>query len=1204
MKLKKLEINGFKSFEQKTSIEFPLGISAVVGPNGCGKSNLVDAIRWVMGEQSVKQLRGKSMEDIIFSGANGKAPLNMAEVSLTMINDNGTAPEELKDFSEIMLTRRLYRSGESAYFINKQQCRLKDIHNVFMGSGLGAKSYAVIQQGNIGAITEAGPEERRYFIEEAAGVTRFINRKNEALRKVQATNHNLVRVTDIITEVKRQMNSLKRQARKAEIYNKYRRLIKDLDVRLALHYVDEYTAKINETNALIESLKDTDIEHTTRLKRLDAAIEQIKQNRWQKNQEISDQKNHKFETQRQIDRTENDLAHIRKDIERLASEVQELDAARIELEQKNQSIRVEIDDTQTLNARLTEEVQTATAGLDRETGESQSVRDQLAQLNQELELSKNEMMDMVAKEAQYKNIHQTAANNRENLKKRLKQMEAEEKAAERLVSETLDKELKAKGQVEGLKRESAGIEGDLKDTRGRLEVKTKALGDQIRTVRSYEYDRSKAHSRFVALKKMEENYEWYKEGVKAIMKRNTPREDTTPSPNAEVHAGVIGLMADIIEPAPSYETAVEAALGDSLQYILVRDQKAGCEAIRYLQAESTGRSGFVPVATVQHLADNQQKKPDESKLLLNQIKVKKGFEDIARAILGHVVLAGTIDEALEVFNKNGVMQTIVTPDGDVISPQGIMIGGSKENLSGILRKKQEIKDLQNQIAEWDGKIETAGAEQDRLESEVRQLENHLHKLTELKQKTAQQEIQAEKDLYKAAEEYKHARRRLEIVCLEQEQLRGEENDIDEEISKSNGVLAEIASEVQYTQERVTELNQKIGSVSAILDNFNQRTVELKLKLTSLNARLENNNHSLNRLQEFQEEGLKRLESLAGEIFQKRRKGSELKQRLAENEQTLSQMYQEIKQIETVLETNEADYLAIDNQLRENDGKISELQAKREDTLQKIRLLEIEQSQQQLKCENIKDRIEEQYHRSFSELKTESQRLQEAGEVSERTTPETEAELSKLKEKIAKITDVNLGAIREFEQLKERHDFLCEQRDDLINAVEDLHKVIRRINKITKKRFMDTFDQVNEKLSEVFPRLFEGGTAQLVLTEPDKPLETGVEFLIHPPGKKLTRMSLLSGGEKALSAIAFIFAIFLIKPTSFCLMDEIDAPLDDVNVFRFNDLLKIIGQKSQILMITHNKKTMEFADMLFGVTMENKGVSKIVSVNLNKSESLN
>ncbi len=373
MKLKKLEIIGFKSFYDKANIQFPQGISAVVGPNGCGKSNIIDALRWVMGEQSVKTLRGKSMEDVIFSGANSKAPLNMAEVSLTLANDNGDSPEELREFTEINLTRRIYRSGESAYLLNKQPCRLKDIHNVFWGSGLGSKSYAIIQQGRIGAITDANPEELRFFVEEAAGVTRYKNRKYEALRKINTTQNNLLRVTDIISEIKRQMASLKRQARKAEIYNNYQKQIKALEIYLGLHYFEDYASRIQQTDSLLNELQDLDLSQVTEIKKLDASVEEIKLKRWQKNQEISEQKSNQFETQRKIDRNENDLVHLRKEIKRLSEESAELKAARVQLEEKNHQMLSEIDQVKNEASAINEEITTVRTRIDEEKASSETI---------------------------------------------------------------------------------------------------------------------------------------------------------------------------------------------------------------------------------------------------------------------------------------------------------------------------------------------------------------------------------------------------------------------------------------------------------------------------------------------------------------------------------------------------------------------------------------------------------------------------------------------------------------------------------------------------------------------------------------------------------------------------------------------------------------------------------------------------------------
>jgi chromosome segregation protein len=1202
MKLKKLEVSGFKSFYDKANIQFPQGISAVVGPNGCGKSNIIDALRWVMGEQSVKQLRGKSMEDVIFSGANGRAPLNMAEVSLTMSNENGDSPEELKEFTEINLTRRLYRSGESAYFLNKQPCRLKDIHNVFWGSGLGSKSYAIIQQGKIGAITDANPEELRFFVEEAAGVTRYKNRKNEALRKIDTTKNNLLRVTDIILEIKRQMASLKRQARKAEIYNNYQKQIRALETYLALHFYEDYAARIQETDSLLNELQDLDISHTTEIKKLDASIEEIKLKRWQKNQEISEQKSNQFETQRNIDRYENDLVHLRTEIKRLSEESVELNAARAQLEEKNQEMLSEIDQVKNEAAALNEEIATVKTRIHQERASTETITEKLAALNNDLESNKARLMDLIAREAQHKNIYQTTINNKESLQKRLTKVDEDLDQAQKEINRTRGLEGKAREQLETIKRRIKDLQDQLNTTGRQLEQKSSALGQQVKLTQTLELERNTVKSNLNTLKKMEDNFEWYRDGVKAIMK---PQSTDGSSISQEVSAKIIGLMADIIEVKPTFETAVEAVLGDALQYIIVKDQDAGLKAIDYLQSSSAGRSGFIPLSAVKRVDKDQADSAVSGQLLLNQITVKSGYEPIVEALLGHVVFTEDMAEAIEMYNRNGESKTIVTKNGDVVSPQGILVGGSKDKLNGILTKKQELKDLSRRSIELDGKLEKARLIQRTLESEARHLESQLQQLTEKKNNASKAEIEAEKELVRATEELKNANRHLEIITLEKEQLQGEASDIDEEMNKYNAALAELSTEVTAAQDKVSNISVTIGTVSRELEEYNQKVVDLQMQSTALNAKVENANSSLRRLTEFHGDSLNRLEQLAKEIHEKQHRQETSKQKIAEYDQMLSEKYQNMEILDQSLKTNEAHYQSIDTELKDSDSKISDIKSQREKTLKKVRLLELEQSERKIKQENIANRLEEKYRKSFSVLKTEFNHDSESiALTSEKTIEQMEEELATLKTKIVKIVDVNLGAIREYEQLKDRFDFLEEQRDDLVRAIQDLYKVIKKINTITQKLFLETFDLINQKLNEVFPRLFDGGTAKLILKDPNDFLETGVEFMIHPPGKKLTRLSLLSGGEKAMSAIAFIFSIFLIKPAAFCLLDEIDAPLDDANVYRFNDLLKIIGEKSQIIMITHNKRSMEFADTLFGITMEEKGISKVVSVNFAAAHSSN
>ena len=1202
MKLKKLEITGFKSFYDKAGITFPQGVSAVVGPNGCGKSNIIDALRWVMGEQSVKQLRGKKMEDIIFSGANGKPPLNMAEVSLTLANDNGDSPEELKDFTEINLTRRLYRSGESAYFLNKQPCRLKDIHNVFWGSGLGSKSYAIIQQGRIGAITDASPEELRYFIEEAAGVTRYKNRKSEALRKIDITKNNLLRVTDIILEIKRQMASLKRQARKAEIYNNFRIQIKTLETFLGLHYYDEYARQIQESDTLLREMQDLDLSHTTEIKKLDATVEEIKLKRWQKNQEISEQKSNQYETQRSIDRTENDLVHLRSEVKRLSEESSELKAIRSDLAEKNQEMLSEIEQVQKEMAQVNDDIAAKRSSISKEKKDAEGITEKLAELNQEQEANKSRLMDLIAREAQYKNIYQTTINNKESLQKRLTGVEQEENQARKQIQDARKQEETARKQLTSIKDGIHRLEEQIASTGSQLVQKNNALGKQVKLTQTLELERNTVKSNLNTLKKMADDFEWYRDGVKAIMK---PRTSDASDVSSSLSKKIVGLMADIIEAKPTFEAAVEAVLGDALQYIIVQDQDAGIEAIKYLQAHQAGRSGFIPLSAMKPADKFQTDAPVSGSLLIDQITVKPGYEAIIRTLLGHVVFTDTMAQAVELYNRNGTSKTIVTKNGDVISPQGFLVGGSKDKLNGILAKKQELKALDRQSIKLDQKLEKARSDQSLLESEARQLEIQLQKQTEQKNNAVKKEIEAEKQVVRTSEELKNTERHLEIVSLEKEKLQGEASDVDAEMTKYNTALADLSTEVQTAQDSVSHLSASISNVSTELEKYQQKVVDLQLQLTALEAKLVNANNSLRRLNEFHNDSLNRLEQLAQEIRTKQQKKESAKQHIAEFEQELSEKYKKMEALGQSLKANEAHYESIDGQLQDSDSKISKIKSEREQILEKVRLLELEQSERKIKKENVASRLEEKYRTSFAAIREGFGQDSEALElIQDKTIEQVETELETVQNKIDRIVDVNLGAIREYEQLKDRFDFLKEQRDDLERAIEDLHSVIKKINAITQKRFLTTFDLINQKLKEVFPKLFGGGLAKLILKEPNLPLESGVEFMIHPPGKKLTRLSLLSGGEKAMAAIAFIFSIFLIRPAAFCLLDEIDAPLDDANVYRFNDLLKIIGENSQIVMITHNKRSMEFADTLFGITMEEKGISKIVSVNFEAAHSAN
>jgi len=1192
MKIKQLDITGFKSFVDKTTVTFPEGISAVVGPNGCGKSNIVDAIRWVMGEQSVKLLRGKSMEDVIFSGTEKRAPLNIAEVALTLINDDDNTPEPYREFPEIMVTRRLFRSGESGYFINKRPCRLKDIQNLLMGSGVGARTYAVIEQARIATLIDAGPEERRFFIEEAAGITRYKNRKNEALRKIERTQHNLVRINDIITEVKRQMNSLKRQARKAERYKTYQKQVERLEVDLATHQYKALCAKMRETDTLLKSMRDTDLKHGSQLAKLDAAIEETEQERAAKDQEISDLKNKRYQFQRTIDKLEAELEYGNKDLERLTTEAEQLNAEIKEMKEKDLEISLECRNLDERSLVLQQDIERIKENIKQEEPTAQTLKERIAELNKALETKKAELMGLATNKAAHQNTLENTSQSKAGLARRLGHIKKEKVQAKADLAR-LEKVLaKTNDNLNGLKQDLRKIKQSLESMNKELAEKRQALGNQVRNVQTIEGERQKIRSRHTALKKMDENYEWYKEGVQAIM-----RESQSEIPE---HAGIQGLVADVIEAEPSYEEAIEAALGQTLEYVIVRNQEGGVAAIDYLRTQSAGRAGFIPVKGLKPFTDKHKAAPDpasvaDRNLLIDHMKVKEGYEHLIQSLVGHVVVAEDLKAAVQFWNKNGFRQAVVTQKGDRVCPQGILIGGSPNNgNAGILYKKREIRELSNQLLQLERSSAEAKSRQEQLEAETIALETQIQKTFQIQSNKSQQEMDFEKKTYRLREEIKHVRQRLKILGLEAQQIKGEESDLNQELSRYEEVVSDLSREIQTTESAIDQIGMEIKKVSDSLEASNQKVAEFRLELTKLQAEHDNAQNTSRRLKNFQDECQGKLGQLTRQLEQGKQHKLTVEQSLSRDRDKIPRLYTELKTVEQTLTEMEAEYQKIKVMLTENDQAISDVKNAQQEVLQKIQQLELKQAERRMRCEHLVSRIKETYH-----LDIESPDHQE--ENTGLSVEEMEEALERHRHLITRIGDVNLAAIQEYDTLEERYRFLTEQQEDLLEAIEALRRVIRKINRTSLKRFMETFEAVNEKLQEVFPELFEGGAAKLALTDPKRPLESGVSFFVHPPGKKLTRMSLLSAGEKALSAIALIFSLFLIKPRAFCVFDEIDAPLDDANTYRFNHLLRQIGKNSQVIVITHNKQTMEVADALFGVTMEDKGISKLLSVSLEEQQ---
>lgn len=1194
--MKRLEIYGFKSFADKCTIHFPPGVCAIVGPNGCGKSNIIDAIKWVMGEQSVKQLRGKAMGDVIFSGTDKKTPVNMAEVSLTLSGISEHGPDPLRPYSEIMVTRRLYRSGESHYLINKQPCRLKDVHDVFMRYGMGSRSCAIIQQGNIGAITEATAEERRTFIEEAAGVVRYKARRQEAVSKVHATRQNLARINDILDEIETQLVTLAEEAEKARQYKEARDRLKQADILITVYYYEDYAKRIAESEALLKRLREKDALGAETLAELNDALARIESRRQRKEEEIAALRAQKSEKQRVIDRLESNLRYLQNELTRLGEEISGLNRSVEEVSAKNRKIDGEIDAAREKSRALQNKIQSIESSLGRRQSLFEEDRARLASLKKQREEQKNRQMELSATRARYQNICQHAAANMDQLKRRLRQVKTDKRETEKKIAELEQSEAAQKKRLEALREKRDALGRQKADCQDALRERSGQLNEQVRTVQALSNERARLKSKLGVLERMEANFEWYRDGVRAVMKAGAGAEKTA-NPG---RAGLMEIVADIVEPEPGYEHAVEAALGEALQYIVIEDIEAGLKAVAYLKESKAGRSGFIP-ADICGAGFAESAPHEKIGRLRRYIRVRPGFEGVLDALIGDVGVAGDLEAALDAVQAGNPFGSVVTRNGDMVLRNGVLVGGSPDRLAGILEKKHEIRQLRQRLAETDAHIESAEEQKAELESGVRELENRVAAMVEKNYQYETELVEADKALYKTGEQLRQARQQLELAALEEKRLLGEQQDIHQELASHDTALSEISADLETTGEHIRELNARIEEQDEKIKAVEKEQMDLKLDRTRHAAELENAQQTVKRLRQFKQEGEERLETLQREAKQKQQQIEEARDRISGEKERLEAEKQALEALRQQLQSEQSDYQNLSGRRKQTDTSICRTQNELEQTRQKIHQLELDLSGLHINQENLVNRFLEKYPESFARIRSQHRDWVARADFS---IEKAEKERLGCKQQIDGMGEVNLGAIEAHEAQKARYDFLAGHRDDLVEALSDLENVIRKINRITRRLFVETFDAINEKFSELFPKLFSGGAAWMELTEPDKPLETGVELMIHPPGKKVSRLSLLSGGEKALSAIAFIFAIFLLNPAAFCLLDEIDAPLDDINIERFNELLRIIGEKTQIIMITHNKKTMEFSDVLFGVTMAGSGVSRVISVNMEEAMKIN
>jgi chromosome segregation protein len=1172
MKIKKVEIVGFKSFVEKVSLDFQDGVTAILGPNGCGKSNIVDALRWAMGEQNAKNLRGRSMEDVIFGGSESRKPLGMAEVSMVFSNEDGLAPPAFRDYSEIMVTRRLHRNGESEYLLNKTPCRLLDISELFMDTGVGARAYSIIEQGKIGMILNAKPEERRFLIEEAAGVTKFKSRKKSALRKIEATRQNLLRLGDIIAEVRRQLASLKRQAQKAERFRELRQELRQIEVRFARERFEALAAETAEVSRRME-------EHRHKLTSLSAQhsgqtlrAEELRLEQSILEKEASSEQERVFHLTTEIQKVEGKLemgareeASLELQRERLMAESQEGSRRFSELELEEKELQNQQD---SLGSGLESERRRLAEG---ETFlEEISLRE--GELSQQLDEGRTSLFALLTDlsrlssrceegERRLQALAERRGRNRGEAV-RVREQRSELEAALRALKDDLKRLIEDRLRLQGEREQ--GVERNLLLRRRMEENESELLVHQDSLNRT--------RSRLESLQELEKSLEGYGSGVRTLLGKGDFRERFTQ------------MAADVLDVPPHLETAVEAVLGDRLQALLAPAVDDVLVALEGLRGQE-GRCAFLFSKIASPPQDSVRISDGIS--LSELVQSAPGHEG-ALSLLSGVFLVPSLAPFLT-KDPLPAGAILVTEEGETLTHRGeISGGGAGGSDTGLLQRKRQMKELAARAEEVAGVVEKLQHQRMHLREEVATLEGEIRDLEGALHRTELKVMESEKDIERQSREVQRLEDHLEVLSLEEDQLHAEEEELQTRLAESRVERREGEARKEGLEEMVAGLQEQMQVLKREADVLRERVTALKVTVASIQEREEGGRRSLERLSRLRSELQSRRALLEKQIKGGEQERLRLTEEASRHRTELEILLRRREEQKSRFETLRARMEDSAQRIAEEEGALKRMLEQLGREKDEVAALQLRMQELVLESDHLRDTFQERYQIDLVEVAPPGDAFDPAA---------AESRLGQLRRLINEIGEVNLTAIEECREMEERFAFLTGQQEDLRQSLEGLQAAIAKINRTTRKRFRETFDLVNGKFQEIFPRLFRGGRAELHLTDEEDLLETGVEIIVQPPGKKLQGVNLLSGGEKALTAVALIFSIFLIKPSPFCMLDEVDAPLDDANIGRFNEMIREMSAISQFIIITHSKRTMEVADTLYGVTMEEPGISKLVSVRM-------
>ena len=1181
MYLKRLEMYGFKSFADKTVLDFMPGITTVIGPNGSGKSNISDCIRWVLGEQSMKSLRGAKSEDIIFAGTQNRKSLGYAEASIIFDNSDSKLPIE---YQEVTVTRRIYRSGESGYFINKTPCRLKDIQELFMDTGIGKDGYSIIGQGKIDEILSNKSEDRRHIFEEAAGIVKYRTRKQESEKKLEQTKLNLLRINDIISEIEVNIDSLKIQSEKAKKFLDLREELKSIEIGLFLYNIADYKKKIQEFVENIEIFETQKVKEEERNNNLQSEKEVLKENLDRLLEEIERAQNLGFEgNQRkeqflsQIKINEERISNNQANYDRYEVEITELDNRNKELEEeKNQKISKK--DSLYLNKdKFVKELAEKEQELEKYTKTLSDKELEIEEKKQIVQNNVDEKYEIIA-------LLNTEKANIENLNKKKLSLKND-------LSDTISELDSVRNQKEEFSKEFYDIEKNknelekqitsMREENERSTSKKEEFDNRINLLES-EYRVKESKLKF--LQETEKEKEGYQRSVKSLLEATEL--------NVGLRTGMHGVLANLISVEKKYELAIEMTLGASIQNIVTNTEEDAKKLVKYLRDNKLGRASFLPISSVKGSKLDKIKTSGISGVIgiaSDLVDYDKKYEGIVLNLLGRTVVVENIDSAVELAKKNSYSFKIVTLTGDVINPSGAISGGSAPTKTvSILGRGKEIKELEHSLKEISKKIEKIKTEKEEYITSIKDMLEKYEKV--------QKEFRDVEIIF-ATEKQKIDNLGLEILKLEAK--RDKIKDDLEELDKERKETIDRQNEYNDKQVKIDEENSALNQVIEEFTNLNkdnQRYIDdLNFDITNLKISVSSFDESENSINEMVE----RIELDVKNNIQSIENKKALRESIIEENKKLEESNVQIKvEIETLeqeilgssdkVESLKQERIAKNENLNKLEDELQEQSLRLEDIRGQIAKIDLKKSKIELELNQVINKMWEDYELTPNTV-------EEYKEV--QNPQEVQKQVNSLRNDIRALGSINIDSIQEYKEVKERYDFLSEQRYDLEESSNKLRKVIQEMTETMKTQFEEQFKIINKNFGEVFVELFGGGKAELKLVDEDNILESGIDIEVQPPGKKLQNMMLLSGGERAFTAIAILFAILKINPAPFCVLDEIEAALDDVNVFRFADYIKKFTKDTQFLVITHRKGTMEAADTVYGITMEEKGISKLLSMKL-------